>query len=269
MVRAALPASARAHREYVQIVRDMVQGASSLSSSTAVTTTCRTRGPTAWASASRCARPCTRCAPRSRSTSAPRVRGTCGSRPRSATAGCRCSSPQGRRVVPRTARRGLRRQRRPDQVRAVRGGLDADHHPRRRRRGVRRPDASVRRALRGRHGSEGRQLPLRRVRPHGVGGHRHAGAGAVPARQEARGCGAHPGRDGGGRTRSSDRSTRSATTWQALRARPASRPCCSAAAPTSSRCWPTWSTADQSRSCQVQTHASLPSASASTHHDRA
>ena len=86
-------------REYVEIVRDRCSRARRRSPPPARTTRCPTRAGRDRARQAAEARPCTRCAPTSRSTSPPRVRRTSRSPPRSPTAGCRSSSrPRQRRV---------------------------------------------------------------------------------------------------------------------------------------------------------------------------
>ena len=64
--------------------------------------------------------------------------------------------------------------------------------PRRRRRALRRRRAPVPRPVRRRDGRPRRQLPLRGVRPHGLRGRRHQGAGALPRRAQGRGGGGDP-----------------------------------------------------------------------------
>ena len=169
LVRPALPAPARPHPRVRRhrAPDDRPRGARS--PTTASSTRCPT--PAAPASARRSSRRSTRCAPTSRSCSAPRGRRTSPSPPRSPTAGCRSGSH--RRATRSTATPWRRGSPVPaaDTSRSTRSRcVDPAGARRRRRRGLRRLPPADARPLHRRDGRQGRQLPLRRLRPHGLRG---------------------------------------------------------------------------------------------------
>ena len=170
-------------REYVDIIRRIVARGEPRRAPRRVLRP--PAGRAAPGSASRSSRPSTRCAPTSRSSSPPRARRTSPSPPRSATAGCRCSSPRRRTAStvsasPRASRRAATPAR-PTDFEVVSNLLIVPGDDVERCADV---DPPVPRPLRRRHGRPRRQLPLRGVRPHGLRGRRHQGAGAVPRRAQ-------------------------------------------------------------------------------------
>ena len=102
-------------------------------------------------------------------------------------------APDGRHLQ-RVARRGLRPTRRPSQPRGLRDLRDGQHrHHRRPRRRVRGHEALYR-ALHGRHGRRGHQLPRRRLPADGLRRRGRRRDQAVPQRPEGHGRRDHPGR---------------------------------------------------------------------------